>query len=361
MEGVPKKQSKERELPIEEGSETDVLADQESIPTAEGSSFEALDKVTESARVLQGYMNERGGFTKQLFSPTQAEVFSHTFEMATESIKAGDVNGFNQEIGNLDSCFEGYGTNIGEGMRDDLDSIRNVKEEFGVLRKNFDIFTAQAEELSGVNLDQLDYLKARFGQIDDFHSQLYEVTAKFLEPEDEAVEASRDKQQVEQDGGIEQEKRFYFARMIDDMTDDARIFGSKLQQRYENNVTHQLMSPSDASSFINGLENASEAIKKGDDNATIEAFEQVARSFGKYGNERGTASAMREDVDNLSATTQVFSRLSENFSRLAAVYENEQGNPEITNRLRSLKEGLSRVDEFNRQLKQRAEQMFGRY
>ena len=87
MEGEPKNSSHSREREKDEDLVNDSLDVSEENPSGQSASYEVLNQATASARVLEGFMKEREGFSKQLFTPTQAEAFSHTFEMASESVK----------------------------------------------------------------------------------------------------------------------------------------------------------------------------------------------------------------------------------------------------------------------------------
>jgi len=328
-------------------------------------SYEALDNAAKSARTLGGYMNEREGFTKQLFTPAQAEAFLHTFEMASESIKAGDVEGFNQELVNLDSCFDGYGLNVGDGVREDLGSLENIKQEFGNIRSSFDTFAAQAEELSGVDLDRLDYVRARLAQIDEFHIKLHEAAERFLgksdgEPAVQEVESEAtsegDMETPEKEQNNESNERF--ARILSELSHEARNIKGKLQQRYEDRLTHQLMSPQKAGALVASLEAASEAVRTGDERALDDAFRRFASSFDKYNEDQNIQGGVRENKENLGATVHSFSQLIEGFSRFASQYEQENPNSELVSGLQRLKKGLARIDDLNLRLKSAASQTF---
>lgn len=358
MEGELKNQQRTQEEGSGEELATRSLSEEEIHSAEQPRPFETLDKVTERARQLEGYMNEREGFTRQLFTPVQAEAFRHSFEMASESIRAGDVEGFNQELRSLDSCFDGYGEVVGEGMYDDLDSLRNIKTEFGNLKNNFDTFAGQVEELPGVDLDRLDYMRARFEQIDDFHSKLHTAVAKFLGNEEGKPglqEASSDVVSESEIETPEKEQNYesneHFVRMLEELSHEARRVKGKLQQRYDDRLSHQLMTPQKAGAMVVSLEAAAAAVRTGDEGALSDAFNRFSSSFNGYGDERDFSNGTRENKDNLGATVHTFSQLIEGFSRFASLYIQENPNSELAPRLQRIKSGLARVDDFNLRLK----------
>lgn len=138
--------------------------------------------MAKNAKNLEALMNERvaNSLSKEFMSPVQAEAFSHLFEMATESIKSGDIEGFNQDLKQLGPCFERYGVDKGRAVREDLKSLEAVGREFASLRRNFDTVCRELSGVPGVDTAMLSKIQTHFAKIDGFHSKLYQAARNYL-------------------------------------------------------------------------------------------------------------------------------------------------------------------------------------
>jgi hypothetical protein len=144
-------------------------------------SHESMAAVAVNAKNLEALMKERAArsISKEFMSPVQAEAFRHLFEMATESIKNDDIEGFNQDLKQLGPCFERYGVEKGGAVREDLKSLEGVGREFAGLRRNFDTVCKELSGVPGIDTAMLSKIQTHFAKIDGLHSQLYQSARSY--------------------------------------------------------------------------------------------------------------------------------------------------------------------------------------
>jgi hypothetical protein len=143
---------------------------------------ENLSRVAEQASKLEALMKDRESrsLSKRFMSSAQAEAFSHLFAMATEALKAGDIEDFKLEMLNIGTCFDGYGTDQSSSVKEDLQSLRGIGQEFALLRKNFDMACGVLINIPGIDGQHLTKVQAHFARIDSFHGKLYQAARSYL-------------------------------------------------------------------------------------------------------------------------------------------------------------------------------------
>ena len=387
MEGIKMNDSEQHELPNNERDFSEPTVDGDYAESSEDNveseiprasleneqeaerirQFEKLQAVADSAMALEPLMSERyeGKFSRKFMSPAQAGAFSHALGLAAESLKAGDVGDFNQELKHITKCFKGYGENATEGVYEEGDSLRGISEKFADFKTKFADFEEAARDVPGIDTELVGTMSTYFDDIHNFHEDLYGAFQKFTQSEDVVLGSAESKaietKDEEIETGINPEKRVGLSKMLEDVSNDARAFGGNMKQRYDDNLTIQPMSLENARSLVSGIESATDAVKSGNNDELTTSLQKIARSFNGYGDGRGTARDVRESFDNVGSFSHNFLQLKEGFARFSSAYTQEEGSdPDVAALLVRMNNGFNNVDDFNARLKGRARETFGR-